>query len=117
MLGFTHSNKSADPEATKTLLFLVACTVAGLLLSLASGGGALRDVVLKVAGAALLVLGSYYAARTLKESRADKRTDQILKATELTANSSPACAVALRTSFWSSLIGRSPARRRQRIST
>jgi hypothetical protein len=49
-------------------------------------------------GAALLVLGSYYAARTLTENRADKRADQTLKATELTANSSRPCAVALRTS-------------------
>jgi hypothetical protein len=47
-------------------------------------------VVLKGAGAALLLLGSYYGARTLKENGASHRADQTLKALELTANECPA---------------------------
>jgi hypothetical protein len=90
MPGFLHPRDSADPDATITLEVLAVLVVAGLAVSLATSSSAIRDVVLKGGGAALLVLGSYYAARTLKENRADKRVDQILKATELTTASSDA---------------------------
>ncbi len=81
---------SVDPEASILLLSLVGFTVVGLIVSLAIGSAALRDVVLKGAGGALLVVGSYYAARTLMENRADQRAAQMLRAIELTAHPSAA---------------------------
>jgi len=79
---------AADTEAAITLLALVVVTVVALavLPEVISGSdAATRDAVLKAAGGILLLLGSYYGARTLKENRIDKRTDQILKAIELLA--------------------------------
>lgn len=90
MLGIQRPRDSADPVASATLWVIIAATALGLVFSLVLGGASLRDVVLKAAGGFLLLLGSYYAARTLTENRADRRVDQILKAIELTAHNSSA---------------------------
>jgi hypothetical protein len=85
---FANLRDAADREAAITLLVLVAVTVLALAVLpevVAGSDAATRDAVLKAAGGVLLLLGSYYAARTLKENRTDKRTDQILKAIELLA--------------------------------
>jgi hypothetical protein len=80
--------KAVDREAAATLLLLLFATVAAVILLpgvMAGDAAGIRDGVLKGAGGVLLLLGSYYGARTLKENRTDKRTDQILKAFELLA--------------------------------
>jgi hypothetical protein len=80
--------EATDREAAITLLLLVVAAVVALVVLpdvIPGSESATRDAVLKGAGGVLLVLGSYYAARTLKENRTDKRTDQILKAIELLA--------------------------------
>ena len=79
---------AVDREAAATLLLLLSATVAALVvlpIVLSGSAADIRDAVLKGAGALLLLLGSYYGARTLKENRTDKRTDQMLKAIELLA--------------------------------
>jgi len=79
---------AADREAAITLLVLGVVTVVAFAVLpevIPGSDAATRDAVLKAAGGLLLLLGSYYAARTLKENRTDKRTDQILKAIELLA--------------------------------
>ena len=65
-----------------------------LLLLLVSTGvllcvpGVDHDVVFKASGGILVVLGSYFAARTLKQTRADQRASRMLTATEMVASDS-----------------------------
>jgi hypothetical protein len=61
----------------------VVLLVAGFIVA----DAAFRDTVLKGAGGVLLLLGSYYGARTLKETHADRNADRILKAIELAGSS------------------------------
>jgi len=82
-----------DPLVAIVLWMIAAGTIAALVFApsiTGLSGGEARDAVLKGAGGTLLLLSSYFAARTLKQTRTDQRTGRILQATELLASESTA---------------------------
>ncbi len=82
-------NKADDPLVAGVLWCLALATVVAVVLPwrlTSYSAKEIGDVVLKVAGGILLLLSSYFAARTLKQTRADQRTGRILEATQLLAD-------------------------------
>jgi hypothetical protein len=57
--------------------------IAALVALLVTGSKNGRDLILKLAAGVLLLLSSYFAARTLKQTRADQRMGRILDAINL----------------------------------
>lgn len=84
--------EAEDPIVSVILLALAALTLVLLILGPVvtdSRPSAFRDATLKGAGAGLLLLGSYFAARTLKQTRADQRAGRVLQAIQMLENKSP----------------------------
>jgi hypothetical protein len=104
--------KLANPEdrTVATILWLVGVSTIVALAIVPNA--AARDTVLKAAGGTVVLLGSYFAARTLKQTRADQRATRILKAIEMVGDDLPAVRVG---AMWTLLeIASSSEGRRER---
>lgn len=87
-----NPRRAEDPTVAITLIVIATLTVAGLVagpLLLKTPDKDVWDLVIKVAGASVVLIGSYFAARTLKQSRADQRDSRILAAIGLVGNERP----------------------------
>jgi hypothetical protein len=81
-----NPREAEDPLVAVLLWLLTLVTVFLLLWAPSHARGsdsAIRDAVLKGAGGVLLLLGSYFAARTLKQTAADQRANRALQAIQL----------------------------------
>jgi hypothetical protein len=95
-----------DRTMNAVLLLLMVVTAIALVPH-----GTDRDLVLKVAGGILLVLGAYFTARTLKQTRADQRATRMLKAIEMLENGSGPARLG---AMWTLVdLGKSAERKRE----
>ena len=87
-----NPSKAEDPAVAIALTVIALLTIVGLV------GGPFMfhvddkdvwDLVIKAAGASVVLIGSYFAARTLKQSRADQRDARVLTALGLVGSESP----------------------------
>jgi hypothetical protein len=85
--------KLPDPEDPTVAVVLVLVAISTIVALAIAPDPAVRDAVLKAAGGAVVLLGSYFAARTLKQTRADQRASRILKAIEMVGDDLPAIRV------------------------
>jgi len=76
--------KNVEDLPVALTLWLVAAAAVIVVAFVPSSSA--RDTFLKLVGGAVVLLGSYFAARTLKQTRADQRATRILKAIELVGN-------------------------------
>lgn len=87
-----NPRRAEDPTVAVALVVIAVLTVAALVVApivLDAANKDVWDLVIKVAGAAVVLIGSYFAARTLKQSRADQRDARILTAIGLVGNEHP----------------------------
>jgi hypothetical protein len=82
---------NVEDRTVAVVLWLVALITSVALISVPDA--AARDAVLKAAGGTVVLLGSYFAARTLKQTRSDQRATRILKAIEMVGHERPAVRV------------------------
>jgi hypothetical protein len=82
-----NPNKAEDPTVSWALVVLAVVTgVALIVVSVVPDihdRAGIRSAIVTGAGGVLLLLGSYFAARTLRQSGADQRANRALKAIEM----------------------------------
>jgi hypothetical protein len=84
--------QAEDPTVAVALVIIGVLTAAGLAVGpsyLDQADKDVWDLVIKAAGASVILIGSYFAARTLKQSRADQRDARILTAIGLVGDEQP----------------------------
>ena len=87
-----NPSKAEDPTVAIALAVIALLTIVGLVggpFIFHADDKDVWDLVIKTAGASVLLIDSYFAARTLKQSRADQRDARILMAIGLVGSESP----------------------------
>jgi len=84
-----------DKTVGMVLLAIALGAVAAILLGWRSSGSKadLIDAVVKCAGGVIVLLGAYFTARTLKQSRAEHRLARMQEAIKMTGDDHPSVAL------------------------
>lgn len=91
MPEFKHPSNWEDATVAFALVVIAVASIATIVVGpkVSKPDADLIDAVVKCAGGVVVLLGAYFTARTLKQSRADHRIARMLEAIKMTADDEP----------------------------